>query len=197
MFENLRSGLRISDYKRIRINLRTAYLWGRGWTDKESKAFETEVYNRLRAEGFEVKESGDSFSCPKITVHKFGEKMDLYLHPMEVTGFATIEQAEKVYSILKECKTIEAVGKLLAEDVFDLPDSKYEELIYQNAEDILEMVRGYIGRFGERPYDYGFFFAEHFRIPRDCSYDCGRSSSDIDVKAVNNMALTFKSLGLI
>lgn len=174
---DLLKNLEVSKYKKVIFNLDTAYKWGRGWTSAEAQAFEDEVYPKLEEAGYTIRRSIDSMASDTID-EKDGTY--LYLHPMDWSGYLKEEDIEKIYNILKSVSPdICHVTSYKTWDCYELSDYKYEQILCENASDIVKWIIA-------NPYKNGFDFAKDYHIPR-LRDAYGRCSSDVDIRFVNNL----------
>ena len=199
-FENFKLNLNgrtlpIAKEHRVRISISSDYEWGSGWNELQSKRFENVVYTALTKSGeFYIKNDDNSpFYCPHLKSYK--SKMDLYIHPMEFTGYATPEEMNKVIDILSnECSSvIYHISIQEDEKIYDLSDKEYKEILIDNTKEIINEIaktkeeRGFIG-------DIGFDFARECRIPR-YGDGTGLGCFDTDIATVNDMAKFAEKMG--
>ena len=104
--------MKIADEQKVHISITSDYIWGKGWSRDEADKFENIVYPKLIEAGYEIKYSKDSSSCDYLVLPKrceykgrfsSGNKLNLYMHPMEFTGSASPDDVEKIVNILKDC----------------------------------------------------------------------------------------------
>lgn len=180
-----------SDYKRVHIHIASAYQMGKGWTERDSSLFERELYPKLREAGFRIELPKDDWGCPHLKGMTRSEgRLDLYMHPMEFTGYVTEEQLQKVVKVLNSCDKdiIKGVRVSSIRDCYDLSDTQYEEMIVARAKEILSFCDK-----KTRSDDIALDFARECRLQR-VGDSTGISSSDIDVRAVKNIVDVAKQL---
>lgn len=183
--------LPFSDYKRVHINIASAYRMGQGWTERDSILFEQELYPKLKEAGFNIEPPKDNWGCPHLKGINRGEgKLDLYMHPMEFTGYVTEEQLQRVMKVLNSCDKDIIKGARInsIRDCYDLSDTRYEEMIFVRAKEILS----YCDK-KTRSDDIALDFARNCRLQR-VGDGTGICSDDIDVRAVKNIVDIAKQL---
>lgn len=179
--------------RKVSIHITTDYKWGRGWTLNEERAFVREVYPKLREAGYYIEQGSESFSCD--TLHKATEagfwnkrnKLSLYMHPMEYSGYASPEDIAIIKSTLEDCRTVYSVDEIRTSLVYDLSDSEYEELLARN----ITGIRDYFTH-NNRPFD-AFDFARNYRLPRigDGPALC---SGDTDIRFLSSAKIMLEEL---
>lgn len=198
-----------SEYQAIFIAIKSDYKWGSGWTLEEKTRFESIVYPKLKEAGFDIKEGAMSVTCDHLvslerkedTNGKIwgGNKLDLYMHPMEFTGYAKPEDTAKIMDVLKNCpECIYDVKLQKAETVYDLSDNEYERILLDNSQKIIETMATAKAKRIPLLFDIGFDFARQCRIPRfGDSVSGGYSGLDIDVRTVNSLYRVADKTGLL
>lgn len=185
-------GVKESDLKKVRIEISSDYHWGSGWTSLEAKdRFEDEVYFALTEAGYSIVRSYKDGVCP--TLRSFKDlKVNLYLHPMEFTGYLSGNDTDTVMKLLKEkCHntvydaSLSFPGDKDKAPTYDLDDIGYDEVLEKNINGILQFIieakeNGVTGS------DTGFEFARHFRLDYP-EQSCIYSSMDRDVSFVNRV----------
>lgn len=179
-----------SEYLNVRVNIETDYKWGSGWTIEQCDAFEEEVYPKLQAQGFYIKD-GDSFGGCE-TLHKANkngalnrfDKTDIYMHPVEFTGYMRKEDLDKMIEVLSNCKAIHRISSVSTKEVYDLSDSRYEKLMADNIVGIKNYIEDYM-KSNKYDYNIGFDFAKANRLPR-VGDGSGLSSDDVDIRFIEN-----------
>ena len=177
--------LSISKYKYVHMHIDSAYQLGTGWTASQEAAFKNEVYAKLAQEFF-IADAESDFDCDHLhEKNAYGrrhvmDKMDLYMHPMEFTGFATDEQIQKIQELLKDCRTMSITKVDIKDGYYELSDMQYEKLLSQNIVGIKEFL-------DEIPNDLdpGEIFAKEHKLNR-VGDRIGLSSMDVDWRFVNN-----------
>ena len=172
-----------SKLKKVMINIDSAYKWGTCWTLEEKRAFEDEIYPALMSKGFRI-HNGDGYGSCETIKEKDGTY--LYLHPMQFSGYMTIEDIQKVMDVLTNAKTVNSVSTPILEDVERISDREYEYILVENAKLINEWIE-------KNPHKDGFDFVKQYRIKRD-EDKCGYCSDDVDIKFVNNFIAIKKIL---
>lgn len=175
-----------SDYVNAFIKIEGLYGWGDGYYNQRTyNAFHNEVYNALKAAGYSFKPKEFSSACDYLV--KEGTSLNLYMHPMEFTGSATREQIEEIVDILKSSTSlIKNVTVIRDTPLLDLSDRDFRNYIYNDAEKIASILlnNGDIKHNVYADFDFG----EAISIDRIQKPSTGgRSSSDVDVSAVNDI----------
>jgi hypothetical protein len=183
--EHLLSGLSFADEKKVRIPIVTNYQWGSGWTKEDSIKFDNDVLQRLKNAGYIIKDGDISGSSPTLTTKRLSA-MDIYLHPMEFTGYAKIEDIEKILDILYDCKangaSIHDIGEVQISDVYKFDDYHYQKILFANSKEILEWMKDN-KKENYHMFDLEFDFAQKFRIPR-VGDGSALSSTDVDIETI-------------
>ena len=171
---------------------------GTCWTVAQANRFKNAVYNALENHGYTITPSDLSGGCPTLSKKGFREKLSLYMHPNEFSGYATEEQIQDICNILKrECADVCMVTSVRKEEVYDMTEDEYEEVLAENSPAIIEWMRTY-----KRNHPNSFYmdmeFAERFRPKLSCFSACGgRSSSDVDCKFIRNLEIIAEKNGLL
>ncbi len=197
---NIRDGeLKIAKEHNVQIRLISDYKWGSGWTSSQAEKFEDIVYDALRnaSKDFYIEPCKDDLGCPHLKSREWRNKLDLYLHPQEFTGYANPEDLRLILKTLeKECKdVIYNIDLNIDRKVYDLTDAAYNELLFNNAKEIADKaaeIKAKYGHFG----DIGFDYARECRIPR-VGDGVGLGWSDTDIQAVSNIVKVADKLGYI
>lgn len=180
--------LKVSEYKYVNIQIDNDYQWGSGWTSEQERRFTNEVYPKLREAGYSINAPTMSGACSTLSVR--GDRhTDIYMHPMNFTGYAKVEDIEKLEALLSGCECIDNVNIIRKDDCYDLSDHNYRKLIAAHAKEIMACLDEKTSK-----YDVGLDFAEKHRIPR-VGDKMGLSSFDVDVSAVEMVFETAKNLG--
>ena len=182
-----------SDYFNIRINLKGLYGWGVGYYhDKQFDTydfFNNTLQDALEKVGFEIETAQSETSCNRL--RQENTRLDLYLHPMEFTGSATLEQADKILEVIKEYSDYVKAEMGKAERLYDIPDRTYRYMIYSRAGEIAKEILSD----PSSAYDADMKFAEKCRIDRVQKYSTGGICSlDTDVSSVKDIADRIKQL---
>lgn len=180
--------LKVSEYKYVNIQIDSDYQWGSGWTSEQEQRFINEVYPKLREAGYSINAPTMTGACNTLSV-KGDEHTDIYMHPMNFTGYAKVEDIEKLEALLSSCKCIDNVNIIRKDDCYDLSDHNYRKLIAAHAKEIMACLDE-----KDSKYDVGFDFAKKHRIPR-IGDKMGLSSFDVDFSAVEMVFETAKNLG--
>ena len=182
-----------SDYFNIRINLEGLYGWGVGYF--QNKPFDTyDFFNNtlqgaLEKAGFEIEKEQSENLCNCL--RQENTRLDLYLHPMEITGCATLEQADKILEIIKEYPDYVKAEMERAEILYDIPDRTYRYMIYSRAGEIAKEILSV----PSSAYDADMKFAEKCHIDRVQGYSTGGFSwTDTDVSSVKDIKDRVKQL---
>ncbi len=186
-------GLKYSDEHKVRIALESDYKWGSGWRADQEKRFRSITDKAFENAGYTIVESKMSGSCPRL---KRGLSCDLYMHPMEFTGYATRKDIDKIIDILKspECsKVVYRADITIDREVFALSDSEYKKLILDQAKEIAAIIKDYKEKAGNL-CEIGFDFARECRIERRGDKPC-LCSGQVDIETVENIADIAEALG--
>jgi hypothetical protein len=192
-FELKHDELKKAEEHRVMITIKSDYGWGSGWTSGERKRFEDIVYSALEGAGYDVVPPEDDLGCPHLRVkaglpmHMRDNRLDLYMHPMEFTGYAKPEDVEKIMNILNnECSdAVYGTELVIDEEVYDLNDYGYKKIIMENAGEIMDCIEKARGK-GYVPYEVGFEFARECRIPR-YGDGSGLGFSDVDITTISDI----------
>lgn len=175
-----------SDYFNIRINLKGLYGWGVGYL--HDKPFDTyDFFNNtllgaLEKAGFEIEED---------QLRQENTRLDLYLHPMDISGSATLEQADKILDVIKKYPDYVKAEMGKAEILYDIPDRTYRYMIYSRAGEIAKEILSD----PSSAYNADMKFAEKCRIDRVQKYSTGGICSlDTDVSSVKDIKDRVKQL---
>ena len=197
--------IKVSEYMRVDIKITTAYKYGSGWGSQEAiqnygsgsnaaNAWELEVYEKLSNAGYYIEKADMEGSCETLLESKLKGKnyradhLDLYMHPMEFTGYATMDQLNEIVDILESCKTIDNVRVNIAERVYSMSDYLYEQVLNDNAERIVRHIcEKYKPKDREYSGQIAIDFAGECRLPRANAQSSCLSSSDIDVKYITQL----------
>lgn len=195
--EKLHKNLQESEYLRFRLLIKTGYEWGSGWSSlEEAHLFQYEVrgipFCGMFTEGDIQVRKGEMGSCDTLFVPD--TPMDVYVHPMELTGYATFEQIMDLVAIFAHFRSVKGVGELQTAEVYDLSDHEYRRRISDLTLDILEAAK--MAKNLGVLYDFAFDFAKECRIPRVGDSSC-YSNLDTDIELIENIVKTFKSLSFL
>lgn len=188
--------LQPSEYKRVYIGIHGDYQMGTGWTKQQADTFHTEVHNKLRSYGFKINEPDMSGACSELTKGKY-DKTNLYLHPMEFTGYIRDDDCTKVLSALSECKCIKDFTLKYQEECYELSDVQYSNLITNNAIGIINRFKENYGDASKSVIDdFAWEFNKNNRIQR-VGDTTGFSSDDIGYNTIKNILSVAKELGAL
>lgn len=188
--------LTVAEEHRVQLSLDSNYQWGTGWKSNEDMiAFERSVYKALFSDkNYFIEEDEKWGGCPHLKSRK-DDNMDLYIHPMELTGYATPEDIRNIQQILSnKCRDVVFGTELtIDEEVYLLSDSDYKAVLHANAGRIRELLEKAYDE-GYNPYksDVGYDFARECRIPR-VGDGSGLGLFDTDVQVITDMAEVFKA----
>lgn len=161
------------------IHIHSKYKWGEGWENKDAEEFKSEIFPKLEAEGFTIAAPEIIGACE--TLKSKTPQTDIYVHPMELTGYATESEIETLLKIFSEANCIYSTELSKKTSVFDISDDEYKALINEHAEAIEKCFRR-----NDMRWSIGFDFAEQCRLPR-VGDSAGLCAMDIDVKTISNM----------
>lgn len=175
-----------SDYFNIRINLKGLYGWGVGYFNDKSfdtyDFFNNTLQDALEKAGFEIEED---------QLRQENTRLDLYLHPMDISGSATLEQADKILDVIKEYPDYVKAEMGKAERLYDIPDRAYRYMIYSRAGEIAKEILSD----PSSAYNADMKFAEKCHIDRVQGYSTGGFSCfDTDVSSVKDIKDRVKQL---
>lgn len=94
--------IQIAPERNINIQIKTDYEWGSGWTGTQQQKFKDIVFPKLQEAGFIIKEPKNSFGCETLHSPDPNNKMDIYMHPMEFTGYAREADIKKIYDVFTD-----------------------------------------------------------------------------------------------
>lgn len=193
-----------SEYMKTSIAIASDYRWGEGWTKQQADRFETEVFSKLEQQGFVISypkdREGSIRSCPSLKTSKEHDKTDLYLHPMEFSGYVTKADCDRIVAVLQSCDCIHGVKIAQQDYCYDISDNMYEEMLYENIHNIVDGFPKFFNQQGFKNMgayamqEYAFECVHECRLPR-IGDKAGFSSNDIDVKTITNMLKVAKELG--
>jgi len=128
-----------SKYKSVHINVQGYYTWGSGWNEQDKANFKKNIVDRLLTEnGYHLTPSRDESSCDVLTgkgKYPF-DKTSLYLHPMDIAGYATEETIQDIEKVLRADEHVTGF-QVKAKNVYELSDSRYADFISNHAKEIL------------------------------------------------------------
>ncbi|MEE3344796.1 MAG: hypothetical protein VZS44_11930 [Bacilli bacterium] len=212
------------EYKKFRISIEGYYYWGDGYrTHQDYEDFE-KLMNLIEDNIdsiFETKYGNDiTFAhrnCTQLISTTQYCPVYIYFHPMEFTGILKENDINNLCEFVSSAsqrigrKDIE-VRLASMEDTYHLDEGAYINLIYQNADNIIERVQNYINRLSKyrrneffnskyKIHEVGYDFAKTCRIQRDFgelhAIAGGYSSNDPDIVAVINIVEQAIQKGLI
>lgn len=212
VFQNidLTKGLDKAKEHYYHVSLDTDYKWGVGWGSddyeamKNAKNFEN-VHNTLIAHadeiGYKFQRPTSSGACPELKSKNITETVDLYIHPMEITGVATKETMQKIISVLKEncSEQIREIRVDREKELYDVSDAMYQRILDKNSSEIFKALKegSDISISNHEYFNAGMDFAKATRIPRIQNRTEGvLCSSDIDVAYVESLYRVGKNLHL-
>lgn len=184
---NLTKGLKKSKLLRVRIKIKSRYDMIYAWEAKDAYKFKTSVYDRLDAlKGLRIKESKSLNTSPSLVSTDKFNKTEIYLHPTEFVGYASKADIKRIEKILSSADCVSSFTTEV-EQVYDLDDDQYRELLSENIDKIIELVKEAHDK--KSPYafvSFAFDFAKVNRVPRVGDHDAGYSSIDCDINFINN-----------
>lgn len=184
-----------SDLTRVSIFLQSDYQWGSGWTQSQSEHFHDVVYTALRQE-FCVEPRKDDYDCEHLYLknargyRNYSDLTDLYLHPMEFSGYATKETVSAIVKILTPLAPTVFVKDVRIDRAphYELNDQQYAALLAENICGIRDFIQAL-----PKSLDPGEEFAQTCRLHRVGDH-AGLSSLDVDWQFVNNAAIMLDKL---
>lgn len=194
LFKNFSLEADIDSASELETNLRITGLYedGVGYVVNQFD-YTDDVYPKLEAAGYVIKESPISGACPTLT--KPGTKMSLYMHPENYSGHACIADINQVKDILMLCPLVRKVEILYEKKVMDLSDLDYKHLLIQNSKRIIKEIKAFLDEGGVvHSSEIGFDFARNARIPR-VGDKSGLFIHDTDIQAVTDIFLTAVVMG--
>lgn len=187
---NLTKGLKKSKLLRVRIDINSRYDMIYAWEAEDAYKFKTSVYDRLDAlKGLRIKESEDLFTSPSLVSTNRFDKTEIYLHPKEFVGYASKADIKRIEKILSEASCVSGFTTEV-EQVYDLDDDEYRELLSENIDKIIELVNEVPNK--ESPYafvNFAFDFAKYNRVDRVGDHTGGYCSTDCDIYFINTCLL--------
>ena len=174
----------VSNTHRYHISISSKYKWGYGWNEDDAKEFRSIVYPALlsrNCHGFYIIER--KYSCESETLCSDNENTNVYLHPMDFSGYMTDFECDAICSaIARVPENIAKVISILKNDCYDISDEEYINILENNRDAISKWIADNIKHYGE--WGITFEFARRFRIPR-VGDGCGMCSDDVDIKWVS------------
>lgn len=134
------------NYKKVyfRINTPMYYnsKYGVGWgSPEEGQLFDVTIKNIFIKDGWRIKENEISDGCTTV----INCKQELYLHPQSISGVVLIESIPHIEDLLSNNDIFELERTDIYEDVFDITDDEYINLLKSKKEyikqDILEACK--------------------------------------------------------
>lgn len=202
---DLTEGLEKAKEHYFRVAIEGYYGWGTGYySERLARKWEQEVLEELKGKaediGYRFVNAKDSMSCPELkSRHPACEKVDLYIHPMEITGIATPETISRIVDIVKATPYTQSAEITIDKGVYDVSDFEYQKILNKHATEILSCLKKgmEISAQTHEYFDAEFDFAKATRIPRIQNRTEGvLSSSDVDVMWVKNLKDIGKELHL-
>ena len=176
---------------KVRIPITTDYQWGTAWTLEQQKAWTSEVYDALLRAGYKMTPSDVSGGCATLHTPEKFSRGELYLHPMEFTGYMPQEDIDKIVEILEGCKTVYKVGKPQIAVVYEASDDMYRKCLADNADVIVEWLKD-----NKELWNAGFDFAEKYRIPR-VGDECVLCSNQVDIVFIETLVRVLEKIGVL
>ena len=176
-----------SEYENFSINISSPYQWGSGWTAKDEEDFHSDLFYNLKKVGFKnIVEGGDNIS-PSIKGRKPFDLTDVYLHPMEFSGYAKSSDIEKILQALESCcrSNVHNYYVNYRKAVNAMSDVEYKQLLIENTANIAKWLEKMEAR-GYKSWEMGETFARYFRIARVGDHT-GLSSMDVDWSFVQDL----------
>lgn len=165
----------VSEYKRVTFDIDSKYRWGEGWSFADKINFEAEVLNALTEVGFTVQPSDNGRAMIATSQNKF---TNLYLHPMEFTGYANKEDILKVVTAIKKCKSCR-ITSMEGHDCYEISDKHYLDLLKANTPMVRVWLDSYMKTHSDL-YEVEVDFIRENRIPRVGDAHGVYSSRDIE-----------------
>lgn len=185
---NLTKGLKKSNLLKVRIEVNSKYDFLRAWSPKDADEFNREVYLQLDfLKGLKVKQSTSLNTSPTLVSTDKFNKTEIYLHPMEFTGYATKTDIKKIEKVLSEANCVKGF-KTETEKVYDLDDDEYRALLSENIDKIVKLIKEEIPDVNSKYafVNFAFDFAKVNRVPRVGDHDAGYCSDDCDINFINS-----------
>lgn len=189
---NLTKGLKKSKYKKFSIYIKGLYEWGNGIVAPERNiSIINGLYNRIgQLENCYVK-PGDNFGgCPVLLGMGITDETNVYLHPMEFTGYATDSTIKKLEKILSSSENVESI-ETTKEEVYDCDDDDYRKVLTEHVEEISQLFNEYRDSMSDKEYAYSSFpfdFVRENRFER-VNAPIGISSLDCDIRFLTDCLL--------
>lgn len=177
-------GVENSKLKDVQILLDTDYHWGSGMTVSQMDTFNKEISTLLRKNSWDVETR--EFDSKYIVREKNGIKSELFLHPMEVSGYATEKEAKELLDIFSNAKCVYSAKLTQLGDLLKLDNKGYEELFDKNKDGIYRFFEQAEKRHVSK-YEMGFEFVRNFGLKIDGDRHVGLSSIQTDVKKIKSM----------
>ncbi len=133
----------VPKFRRVRINIHTAYQWGPGWTGNvalNARAFAYAIRQAFTSAGWNVV-APDIF-CSALEAYSHGQY--LYLHPMEITGYICEKSLEEVRNILLTVnkEIIYSVDEgTFYEGVYDITDSDVLRAFWNHKDEVWKIIK--------------------------------------------------------
>ena len=172
-------------FKRVyfRINTPSYYKakYGVGFENNQDRdIFHDTIKDLFLNDGWEFKKEKINGGC--ATVIK--DKQELYLHPQEVTGVVITDNIPYIENLLNNNKVFKFEKTDIYEDVFDITDEEYLNLLESKKQDIEQDIRELFKTKRSNLYITGTFALERivdkYRIKRLSHHVGVYSNSNID-----------------
>lgn len=162
------------------------------WLHEDAVVFKKQVIDKLSEIGFTIKNDGP-FTASYIVGKDKNDKTNLYLHPLEFTGYMKLEDVEKILSVLENC-TCTSVSKAEFFYAYDISDDEYRDILTAHSKDILSFVREYWKKEAS-VINCVLNFVSQYRIPR--AGDSCILSQNVAYGWVKNFINIVNALGII
>lgn len=184
--------LKVSEYVYARIIIKTDYSYSNGWNSYQYLCFKNSLYPSLEIVGFKVENGPCVGSCEHLKSCK-NKGTNLYMHPLEFSGYITKEELETLIKVLEEDESVYDVSSVTTEVAYELNDYQYKRILSYNIKFIEEFILKETKR-GCPVYNVGFEFGRKYFIRGVGSSDV-LGSNRIDIDFVNSYAMCMLAKG--
>lgn len=177
----------------LHLSYETGYTFIDGWGNREQEheAFANELRTILPDKKMRWRVTSElmSYACPSL---QGPAGMDLYLHPMEITGYMLEKDIPLLLEKLRSFQSIKRIHQdnMIVKKVSTLSDGQYLDLLMAHVEEI----KAWIGTLSvDQKRNCGIEFAKTCRLPRLGDATGVYASDDLDIVFVNNIAEWMKT----
>lgn len=194
--EQLFEGIELSDYVRFYLPIHTSYQWGEGFqSEADVVLFDADVTSVVKTRHkypYDISYHRNPGECDHIVVE--GTPTNVYVHPMELSGDAKIDQVDELIEIFRGFRSVRSVGEPIINPLYTVTNKEYKNKLIGLSREILDAAKlaKELGRLNEFHFD----FANKCRIPR-CGDSNALCSTDLDIAFIRDFVDINKALGAL